>query len=112
MQKMGKITVETCAIEGLKVITPTGISEMSADILWRPIIIMIIRKQALIWSLCRTTSPRPRKACCGACISRSIIPRTRLVRVVSGEVFDVAVDLREGSTTYGQWYGVLLVRGE
>ena len=28
--------------------------------------------------------------------------------MVSGEVFDVAVDLRKGSKTYGQWYGVVL----
>lgn len=35
-------------------------------------------------------------------------PQDKIVRVVSGEVFDVAVDLREGSSTYGQWYGVRL----
>ena len=35
-------------------------------------------------------------------------PQGKLVRVVSGEVYDVAVDLRRGSDTYGQWYGVLL----
>ena len=32
----------------------------------------------------------------------------KLVRVTSGEVFDVAVDLRQGSSSFGQWYGVLL----
>ena len=35
-------------------------------------------------------------------------PQSKLVRVISGEVFDVAVDLREGSPTYGRWEGVIL----
>ena len=35
-------------------------------------------------------------------------PQTKLVRCIRGEVFDVAVDLREGSPTYGKWEGVLL----
>ena len=35
-------------------------------------------------------------------------PQGKLVRVISGEVFDVAVDLRKASKTYGKWVGVTL----
>ncbi len=35
-------------------------------------------------------------------------PQDKLVRVIKGRVFDVAVDLREGSKTYGKWFGVEL----
>jgi len=34
--------------------------------------------------------------------------QAKLVRVTEGRVYDVAVDIREGSPTYGQWYGLLL----
>ena len=35
-------------------------------------------------------------------------PQGKLVRAIKGEVFDVAVDLRAGSSTFGKWHGVIL----
>lgn len=35
-------------------------------------------------------------------------PQGKLVRVIKGRVFDVAVDMRPGSQTYGKWYGLEL----
>jgi len=35
-------------------------------------------------------------------------PQGKLARIISGEVFDVAVDLRKGSKTFGHWVGVIL----
>lgn len=37
-------------------------------------------------------------------------PQTKLVRVIRGSVFDVAVDLRPGSKTFGKWYGIELTQ--
>lgn len=44
----------------------------------------------------------------GMHLQRGDWAQAKLVRVSRGEVFDVVVDLREGSATYGRWYGEIL----
>ena len=104
---MGKITVETCDIEGLKIITPTVHGDARGY-------------------FCETYHYEDYKAAGipdvfvqdnQSASKRGVLrglhfqiehPQAKLVRVIKGEVFDVAVDLRKGSPTYGQWHGVLL----
>ena len=52
-----------------------------------------------------------------SCSSRNVLrglhyqvhrPQGKLIRAVSGEIFDVAVDLRRSSPTFGSWYGTVL----
>jgi dTDP-4-dehydrorhamnose 3,5-epimerase len=35
-------------------------------------------------------------------------PQAKLVQVILGEVFDVVVDIRQGSPTFGKWFGIML----
>jgi dTDP-4-dehydrorhamnose 3,5-epimerase len=43
---------------------------------------------------------------------QKMCPQGKLVSVTQGEVFDVAVDLRHSSPTFGKWYGVCLVESD
>jgi dTDP-4-dehydrorhamnose 3,5-epimerase len=50
----------------------------------------------------------PRRILRGLHYQKSPKAQCKLVRIVAGEVFDVAVDIRKGSTTYGKWVGAVL----
>ena len=81
---------------------------MTAVILWNRTIIMTLPQWELIADLYRITSQHLKKGVLRGLHFQINYPQDKLVRVVNGEVFDVAVDLREGSETFGKWFGVLL----
>ena len=104
---MGKITVETCHIEGLKVITPTVFGDERGYFM-ETYNYNDYKAAGIDMEFVQDNQSSSRKGVLRGLHFQINYPQDKLVRVVSGEVFDVAVDLREGSPTYGQWYGVLL----
>jgi dTDP-4-dehydrorhamnose 3,5-epimerase len=107
VEKYGKITVETCEIEGLKVISPAVFGDE------RGYFMETYQQQdfsaaGIDVNFVQDNQSSSRKGVLRGLHFQINYPQDKLVRVVSGEVFDVAVDLRKGSETFGQWYGVLL----
>ena len=95
---MSKITVETCPIAGLKIITPSVFGDERGD----------FKEAGIDMEFVQDNQSASKKGVLRGLHFQINHPQDKIVRVISGEVFDVAVDLREGSPTYGQWYGVIL----
>ena len=106
---MGKITVETCHIEGLKVITPQVFGDERGYFM-ETYNYNDYKAAGIDMEFVQDNQSSSRKGVLRGLHFQINYPQDKLVRVVSGEVFDVAVDLREGSPTYGQWYGVFSPR--
>lgn len=104
---MGKITVETCHIEGLKVITPTVFGD-SRGYFMETYNYNDYKAAGIPEIFVQDNQSASKKGVLRGLHFQKEYPQDKLVRVVRGEVFDVAVDLREGSATFGQWHGVLL----
>ena len=66
------------------------------------------RKAGLNYTFVQDNQSSSRKGVLRGLHFQKTFPQAKLVRVLKGEVFDVAVDLRKESETYGQWVGVLL----
>lgn len=104
---MGKITVETCEIEGLKVITPK-VFEDARGYFMETYNERDFKEAGIDVRFVQDNQSASSKGVLRGLHFQIDHPQDKLVRVVSGEVFDVAVDLREGSETYGKWFGVHL----
>lgn len=104
---MGKITVETCEIEGLKIITPTVLGD-ARGYFCETYQYEDYKAAGISEVFVQDNQSASKKGVLRGLHFQIEHPQAKLVRVLRGEVFDVAVDLRQGSPTYGQWHGVIL----
>lgn len=104
---MSKITVETCEIDGLKVITPAVFGD-SRGYFMETYHYNDFKEAGIEQVFVQDNQSASKKGVLRGLHFQKHFPQDKLVRVLNGEVFDVAVDLREGSRTFGQWFGVLL----
>ncbi|MDR1017916.1 MAG: dTDP-4-dehydrorhamnose 3,5-epimerase [Lachnospiraceae bacterium] len=104
---MGKIKVTECGIKGLKIIEP----EVFGDN--RGYFMETYNKQDFLDNGIDIDFVQDNQSSSVKGVLRGLhyqinYPQDKLVRVVNGVVFDVAVDIRAGSPTYGKYYGVIL----
>lgn len=104
---MGKIIVTTCEIDGLKVVTPTVYGDA------RGYFMETYNARDFAEAGIDATFVQDNQSSSSKGVLRGLhfqinYPQAKLVRVIAGEVFDVAVDLRAGSATYGKWHGEIL----
>ncbi len=104
---MGKITVETCHIEGLKVITPTVFGDKRGYFM-ETYNYNDFKEAGIDLEFVQDNQSASKKGVLRGLHFQIHYPQDKLVRVIKGEVFDVVVDMREGSKTYGKWFGVRL----
>ena len=104
---MGKITVETCEIEGLKIITPTVFGDARGYFM-ETYNYNDYKEAGIDQIFVQDNQSSSVKNVLRGMHFQIRYPQDKLVRVIAGEVFDVALDLRPGSKTYGKWHGVVL----
>ena len=106
-RKMGKIKVESCEIEGLKVITPTVFGDERGYFM-ETYNYNDFKEAGIDVQFVQDNQSMSTRGVLRGLHFQKQFPQGKLVRVVRGKVFDVAVDLRSDSKTYGKWFGVEL----
>lgn len=104
---MGQINVIKCPIEGLYIIEPTVHGDSRGYFL-ETYNQRDMAQAGLNMVFVQDNQSMSVKGVLRGLHFQKQYPQGKLVRVIKGRVFDVAVDLRSGSPTYGKWYGVEL----
>ena len=81
---------------------------MNVDTSWKHIMPIEFKEAGLDMTFVQDNHSKSRKGVLRGLHFQYTEPQGKLVRVIRGEVFDVAVDLRKDSSTFGKWEGVKL----
>ncbi|MCI8320724.1 MAG: dTDP-4-dehydrorhamnose 3,5-epimerase [Lachnospiraceae bacterium] len=104
---MGQINVEKCPIEGLYIIEPK-VHKDGRGYFTETYNLRDMQEAGLNMNFVQDNQSMSTRGVLRGLHFQKEHPQGKLVRVIRGSVFDVAVDLRKGSGTYGQWYGIEL----
>ena len=104
---MGQIKVTKCPIEGLYVIEPTVHGDKRGYFM-ETYNLNDMKEAGLDMNFVQDNQSSSVKGVLRGLHFQKQYPQGKLVRAIRGTVFDVAVDLRSESSTYGQWYGIEL----
>ena len=104
---MGQIKVTKCKIDGLYVIEPTVHGDERGYFV-ETYNSRDMKENGLDLNFVQDNQSMSKKGVLRGLHFQKNYPQGKLVRVIKGKVFDVAVDIRKGSDTFGQWFGVEL----
>lgn len=104
---MGKIKVTKCEIEGLCVIEPTVFPDERGYFV-ETYNQKDMEEAGLDMNFVQDNQSMSVKGVLRGLHFQKQFPQGKLVRAIRGSVFDIAVDLRKGSSTYGKWFGIEL----
>lgn len=104
---MGQIKVTKCPIEGLYIIEP-AVHGDARGYFMETYNQRDMAEAGLNMVFVQDNQSMSTKGVLRGLHAQKDYPQGKLVRVIQGRVFDVAVDMRPGSETYGKWYGLEL----
>ncbi|MBR2634087.1 MAG: dTDP-4-dehydrorhamnose 3,5-epimerase [Clostridia bacterium] len=104
---MGKFTFTETELEGVFVISPTLFGD-DRGYFMETYSQRDFEEAGLFYRFVQDNQSRSSKGVLRGLHFQKEHPQAKLVRVLKGEVFDVAVDLRRNSKTFGKWFGITL----
>ena len=104
---MGKLKLESCPIQGLYIIEPTVFSD-SRGYFVETYNRRDMEELGITLNFVQDSQSMSHKGTLRGLHYQKQHPQAKIIRVIRGRIYDVAVDLRSGSSSFGKWFGLEL----